>query len=141
MIRYTLTLIGILLTLAGIAQTPSSTPATPPYSDAIEVNGTLYISGQIGRLNGKLVTDSFEAEAHQVMKNVEQVLKKRNLSCDDLVNVTIYLKDMQQYSKLNEIYRTYFTGQKPLPARACVAVADMPLGASIQIAGIALIKK
>lgn len=137
MIRYVLTFFGLLLALVGLGQTAPSTPATPPYSDAVEVNGLLFVSGQIGRLNGKLVTDSFEAEAHQTMKNLEQVLKKRNLSCDDLVNVTIYLKDMQQYAKVNEIYRSYFTGKKPLPARVCVAVTDMPVGASVEIAGVA----
>ena len=141
MIRYTLTLAGLLLALAGVAQTAPPTAATPPYSDAVEASGLLFVSGQIGRANGKLVTESFEAEAHQVMKNVEQILKKRNLSCDDLVNVTIYLKDMKQYATINEIYRTYFTGQKPLPARVCIAVSELPLSANVEIAGIAQIKK
>ncbi len=96
--RILFTLFTCSLALAGYAQTPS----VPPYTDAVEASGLLFVSGQIGRLNGQLVTDSFEAEAHQVMKNVEQILKKRGLTCNELVNVTIYLTDMRNYGKIND---------------------------------------
>ena len=139
--RYTFTFIFCLLASLGYSQTAPATPVTPPYSDAVEANGLLFVSGQIGRLNGQLVTDSFEAEAHQVMKNIEQILKKRGLTCNELVNVTIYLTDMRNYAKVNDVYRTYFTGQKPLPARVCVAVKELPLNATVEIAGTALMKK
>ncbi|OIN56531.1 Rid family detoxifying hydrolase [Arsenicibacter rosenii] len=139
--RILFTLFACSLALAGYAQTSSTPPATPPYTDAVEASGLLFVSGQIGRLNGQLVTDSFEAEAHQVMKNVEQILKKRGLSCNDLVNVTIYLTDMRNYGKINDVYRTYFTGQKPLPARVCVAVKELPFNANVEIAGVAAMAK
>lgn len=119
------------------AQTPA--PA-PPYSDAVDAGGMLYISGQIGRLNGQLVTESFAAEAHQVMKNIGEILRKRMLNHDHLVSVTIYLKDMKNYAAINEVYRTYFRGSR-LPARVCIAVADLPMNANVEIAGVAQISK
>lgn len=119
------------------AQTPA--PA-PPYSDAVEAGGMLYVSGQIGRLNGQLVTESFAAEAHQVMKNVGEILRKRNLTHDALVSVTIYLKDINNYAAVNEVYRTYFRGSR-LPARVCLAVAAIPMNANVEIAGIAQMRK
>lgn len=100
----------------------------------------MYVSGQIGRANGQLVTESFQAEAHQVMKNVGEVLRKRMLTHDDLVSVTIYLKDMKNYAAINEVYRTYFRGSR-LPARVCIAVAELPFNANVEIAGIAEVKK
>ena len=119
------------------AQTPAS---PPPYSDAVDAGGMLYVSGQIGRLNGQLVTESFSAEAHQVMKNVGEILRKRMLTHDNLVSVTIYLKDMKNYAAINEVYRTYFRGSR-LPARVCIAVADLPMNANVEIAGIAQMRK
>jgi 2-iminobutanoate/2-iminopropanoate deaminase len=131
-------LIGLLaITTPMFAQTPAS---APPYSDAVEAGGMLYVSGQIGRLNGQLVTESFEAEAHQVMKNIGEILRKRLLTHDDLVNVTIYLKDMKNYAAINEVYRTYFRGSR-LPARVCIAVAELPMNANVEIAGIAQMKR
>ena len=137
-ILFTLSLIGFMASsIFSEAQTPA--PA-PPYSDAVEAGGVLYVSGQIGRLNGQLVTESFAAEAHQVMKNVGEILRKRMLTHDDLVSVTIYLKDMKNYAVINEVYRTYFRGSR-LPARVCIAVADLPMLANVEIAGIARMKK
>lgn len=125
------------LSFSSMAQTPAP---PPPYSDAVEANGMLYVSGQIGRANGQLVTESFPAEAHQVMKNVGEILRKRMLTHDDLVSVTIYLKDMKNYAAINEVYRTYFRGAR-LPARVCIAVAELPLNANVEIAGIAQMKR
>ncbi len=120
-----------------LAQSPAS---APPYSDAVEAGGVLYVSGQIGRANGQLVTESFAAEAHQVMRNIGEILQKRQLTHDDLVSVTIYLKDMKNYGAMNEVYRTYFRGTR-LPARVCIAVADLPLNANVEISGIAGVKR
>ncbi len=135
---FTLSIIGFMATsISSEAQTPA--PA-PPYSDAVDAGGMLYISGQIGRLNGQLVTESFGAEAHQVMKNIGEILRKRMLNHDHLVSVTIYLKDMKNYAAINEVYRTYFRGSR-LPARVCIAVADLPMNANVEIAGVAQIRK
>ncbi len=137
-VLFTIAITGIMaISTLSEAQTP--TPA-PPYSDAVEAGGMLYVSGQIGRLNGQLVTESFPAEAHQVMKNVGEILRKRMLTHDNLVSVTIYLKDMKNYAATNEVYRTYFRGSR-LPARVCIAVADLPMNANVEIAGIAQMRK
>lgn len=139
--RSVLFTLSILSFMATSTPSEAQTPApAPPYSDAVDAGGMLYVSGQIGRLNGQLVTESFAAEAHQVMKNVGEILRKRMLTHDDLVSVTIYLKDMKNYAAINEVYRTYFRGSR-LPARVCIAVADLPMNANVEIAGIAQMRK
>lgn len=120
-----------------LAQSPA---VAPPYSPAVEANGLLFVSGQIGRLNGTLVTESFEAEAHQVMKNVASILADHALTFDDVVNVTIYLEDMKRYDEVNAVYRRYFKTAR-LPARVCVAVADLPAGAHVELAAVALVRR
>ena len=114
---------------------------TLPFSESIESNGTVYISGQIGidPATSALPTAGFAAEADQVMKNLGAVLGRQGLGYGDLVNVTIYLKSMENYSAANTEYRKYFTGR--FPARVCIAVHDLPLKASIEIAGVAQRKK
>ena len=110
---------------------------TLPFSESIESNGTVYISGQIGvdPATNALPTSGFAAEADQVMKNLGAVLRRQGLDYSDLVNVTIYLKTMENYAVANAEYRKYFSGQ--FPARVCIAVHDLPLKANIEIAGIA----
>jgi len=110
---------------------------TLPFSESIESNGTVYISGQIGvdPATNALLTAGFAAEADQVMKNLGEVLHRQSLDYGDLVNVTIYLKSMENYAVANTEYRKYFTDR--FPARVCIAVHDLPFNASIEIAGIA----
>jgi reactive intermediate/imine deaminase len=108
-----------------------------PFSEAIESNGIVYISGQIGvdPATNALPASGFAAEADQVMKNLGAVLGRQGLGYGDLVNVTIYLKSMENYAAANEEYRKYFSGR--FPARVCIAVHDLPFNASIEIAGVA----
>ena len=108
-----------------------------PFSDAIDSDGTVYISGQIGLdpETKSLSSDGFEAEARQVMQNLGTVLRKQGLGYIDLVNVTIYLKTMENYAVLNAVYRTFFG--EVFPSRVCIAVFDLPLNANVEIAGIA----
>ena len=108
-----------------------------PFSESIESNGVVYISGQIGidPATNALPGSGFSAEADQVMKNLGAVLGRQGLGYSDLVNVTIYLKSMENYAAANAEYRKYFSGK--YPARVCIAVHDLPLKASIEIAGIA----
>jgi len=114
---------------------------TLPFSESIESNGAVYISGQIGvdPATNTLPAAGFAAEADQVMKNLGSVLHRQGLDYGDLVNVTIYLKSMENYSAANTEYRKYFSGR--FPARVCIAVHDLPLNANIEIAGIARRKK
>jgi reactive intermediate/imine deaminase len=108
-----------------------------PFSAAVPVGDALYISGQVGTDPGTntLVTDSFGAEARQVMDNIGKVLRNHNLTYGDLVNVTIYLTDMDHYVETNEVYRKYFA--TTFPARVCIAVKQLPLKANIEISAIA----
>ena len=111
-----------------------------PFSKAIVSKGMLYISGQIGidPTTNSLPSTGFEAEADQVMKNLGEVLNGFGLTHNDLINVTIYLKSMENYSATNTVYIRYFSGN--FPARVCIAVHDLPLNANVEIAAIAEMK-
>jgi reactive intermediate/imine deaminase len=111
-----------------------------PFSKAVASRGMLYISGQIGidPTTNSLPSTSFEAEADQVMKNLGEVLHGFGLTHDNLINVTIYLKSMGNYSATNTVYIRYFNGN--FPARVCIAVHDLPLNANIEVAAIAEMK-
>jgi reactive intermediate/imine deaminase len=108
-----------------------------PFSKARALGDTLYISGQIGmNVSGQFPQDtSFPAETRQVMENIGQLLQEQQLGFDDLVNVTIYLTDMDHYTEANEVYRQYFASV--FPARVCIAVKELPLHARIEISGVA----
>lgn len=108
-----------------------------PYSKVKSAKDFVFLSGQVGinSATGQLVTSNFEAEVHQVMKNIGSLLHEQGLAYSDLVNVTIYLKSMDNYPITNQVYRSYFTGD--FPARVCIAVADLPAKANIEIAGTA----
>ena len=112
-----------------------------PFSKTVSANQFLFVSGQIGMnpTTGNLVVGSFEGEVHQVMKNVESLLKENGLHFGDLVKVTIYLKDMSNYQVTNQVYSSYFTGT--YPARVCIAVSELPGKANIEIAAVALNNK
>jgi 2-iminobutanoate/2-iminopropanoate deaminase len=107
-----------------------------PYTPAIELNGVVYLSGQIA-LNaaGELLNDSIETETTQVMENLGMLLRAAGLTYNDLVKVTIFLSDMAHYGAVNAVYGTYFTGDPP--AREAVAVKGLPRGANVEISGIA----
>lgn len=108
-----------------------------PLSSSLKVGELLFISGQVGTdpVTSELSNASFEAELRQVMENLKSELKEHNLTLDDLVSVTIYLKDMNDYDQLNEVYGTYFKNR--FPTRTCIAVADLPVKATVEISGIA----
>jgi reactive intermediate/imine deaminase len=112
-----------------------------PFSKTYSVGDYTFISGQVGidESTGKLVSDSFEAEANQVMKNIGALLRKEGLDFSDLANVTIYLKNMDNYQLTNQVYSAYFNGK--FPARVCIAVADLPAKANIEIAASAFNRK
>lgn len=120
-----------------MALSNSNQSSPPPYSDCVSVNNFLFISGQVGinRDTGLLVDTGFEDEAIQMMKNIESLLNTENLKFSDLVHVTIYLKNMKNYQPLNKIYATFFLDK--FPARVCIAVADLPLHANLEIAATA----
>jgi 2-iminobutanoate/2-iminopropanoate deaminase len=109
-----------------------------PYSQAIQSNNTLYISGQIAinPATNELVTGSIEDETQQVLKNIGAILKEAGLSYDHVVSNTVFVKDMGMFSRINAIYSLYFNSDVP-PARALVQVSELPKYVNIEISTIA----
>jgi len=107
-----------------------------PYSQAVEAQGFVFCSGQIGidPKTGKLV-EGLESQTKQVFENLKSVLAKSGLSLKHVVKTTVYLADIQDYAKMNEIYAAYFADHRP--ARAAFAVAALPAGALVEIELIA----
>lgn len=110
-----------------------------PYSQAIEIGNTLYLSGQIGidPSTGSLL-QSFEDQAEQALKNIEGVLTEAGYSKKDVVKVIIYLTDMSAFKKFNALYEEFFKDVSPKPARVTVGVKELPLGAYIEIEVVAV---
>ena len=105
-----------------------------PYSPIIESGDFLFLSGQIGKSQdtGELVSGGIQAETRQVMENIKSLLTAGDASFSDVVQAQVYLLDINDYAAMNEVYATYFDGLIP-PARAAVAVAALPGGASVEI--------
>lgn len=118
--------------------TPGAPAPIGPYSPAILIDKTIYVSGQIplNTVNGELVIDSIENATHQVMINILALLKEAEMSADNIVKCSIFLKDLNDFAKVNEIYGSYF-GKTP-PARETVQVAKLPLDVPIEISCIAV---
>ena len=112
-------------------------PKTSPHSQAIIANGFLFTQGSIClTTEGKLLEGTVEEQVHQIMKNLETILKAGGTSFDNVVKSTIYLTDMSLYGKVNEIYGSHFTAQ--YIARETVCVQAFPLGAQVEISMIAI---
>ncbi|GGI58219.1 Rid family detoxifying hydrolase [Winogradskyella haliclonae] len=110
--------------------------ANVPFSDAVETDNLLFLTGQIGKDHkaGNLVEGGIEAETRQVIKNIEDVLKHHNLSLDNVVKCTVILRDINDFKAFNSVYTQYFTKK---PARTTFAAAGLAGGASIEIDVIA----
>ena len=108
-----------------------------PYSQAIESNGTLYISGQIPMdpYSGEIISGDIKEETNQVMKNISAILETANMNMDDVDKCSIFISDMNDFQDINEIYGTYFN-ENP-PARETVEVARLPKDVRIEISAIA----
>lgn len=122
-----------------IIQTTKAPAAIGPYSQAVEVNGTLFISGQvpINPATGKIVEDDITAQTKQVMENIGAILKEAGYSYSNVVKSTCLLANIADFKAMNEVYSTYYT-ENP-PARAAFAVKALPLGALIEIETIAVL--
>lgn len=109
-----------------------------PYSQAILVNDTLYVSGQIplDPHSGNLIVDSIETATHQVMKNIGSLLKEVNLDYSNIVKCSIFLKNMNDFAQMNPVYASYFKDVPP--ARETVQVSKLPLDVNIEISCIAV---
>lgn len=120
-----------------IISTTDVPAAIGPYAQANLINGVLYISGQIplNPQTGELVK-GVDAETHQVMKNLEAVLKAAGMTFSNVVKSTIFLKDMKDFSIVNEIYASYLDPHQ-LPARETVQVSELPKQVNVEISMIA----
>ena len=109
-----------------------------PYNQAIEAGEFIFLSGQIGIDvdTGELMNENIEDETNQVMRNIESVLKASNRNFDNVVKSTIFLKDLNDFSIVNEVYSKYFKN-KISPARETVEVARLPKDANVEISVIA----
>jgi 2-iminobutanoate/2-iminopropanoate deaminase len=117
---------------------PDAPKAIGPYSQAIRAGQLLFLSGQIplDAASGQIVEGDVAAQTRRVMENLGAVLKAAGLSFDAVVRTTIFLTDMNDFSKVNEVYGAYFS--PPAPARATVQVAQLPRGARVEIDAIAI---
>jgi 2-iminobutanoate/2-iminopropanoate deaminase len=119
--------------------TKEAPAAIGPYSQGIIVNNVFYSSGQIPlTAEGEMVNGDVKEQTHQVFKNLQAVLKEAGASLESVVKTTVFIKDMNDFGKVNEIYGEYFHTHKP--ARSCVEVARLPKDALVEIEVIALVK-
>ncbi len=121
-----------------IIQTKNAPAPLGPYNQAILTGSTLYISGQIAiePISGDLISTSIEAETLQVMKNLEAVLQAANLTFNDVVKSSIFIKNMNDFTSINEVYGRFFN-EATAPARETVEVSKLPKNVNIEISMIA----
>lgn len=150
-VYYTLLVLAVLL-ISSCTSTPAENEASPGnrrvitldggpvtgvLSPAIEINNTLYVSGQIGRVpeTGKLAEGGIAAETRQVLENLKRVIEKAGYRMEDVAVCTVLLADISDFAEMNQIYREYFPVDPP--ARKAFAVKDLPAGALVEIDAIA----
>ena len=116
---------------------PELTPPVGPFSQAIEVGGFVFLSGQVAQdpTTGKLVPGGVAAETEQVFSNVAALLRAAGLGFDDVISVRVFLTRIEDYQAVNAIYARHFT--QPFPARTAIGAAALPLGACVEIDMIA----
>ena len=123
-----------------VTSTDKAPAAIGPYSQAIEVNGFLFASGQVP-INpevGDVVAEGIVDQTEQVMKNIGAILEVNGLTYTDVVKTTCFLADMGDFAAFNEVYAKYFTGK---PARSCVAVKTLPKNVLCEVEILAVTKK
>jgi 2-iminobutanoate/2-iminopropanoate deaminase len=116
-----------------IIATSKAPAAIGPYSQAIRIGDFLYTSGQISLdpETMEMITGDIEVETEKVLKNIEAILKDAGLNLNNIIKTTVYLTDLSEFARMNQVYENFFTDTKP--ARACVQVAALPKGAKIEI--------
>lgn len=119
--------------------TANAPAAIGPYSQGIEANGTIYVSGQlpIDPATGEFAEGGIQAQARQSLTNIKNILTARGLTMANVVKVTVLLADISDFAAVNEVYAEFF--QQPYPARSAFAVAALPKAARIEIEAIAAV--
>ena len=118
-------------------QTEQAPAAIGPYSQAIRIGDFLYTSGQIALdpESGMFLSGEIEEETEQTLKNISAILQAGGVNFENVIKTTVYLSDLNDFTRMNQVYEKYFSKNKP--ARACVQVAALPKGARIEIDAIA----
>ena len=118
--------------------TTNAPAAIGPYSQAIEANGTIYVSGQlpINPATGEFAEGDIKDKARQSLTNIKSILAEVGLTMQNVAKVTVLLSDISDFAAVNEVYAEFF--QAPYPARSAFAVAALPKGAPIEIEAIAV---
>ncbi len=116
--------------------TPNAPAAIGPYSQAVELNGTVYVSGQlpINPATGTM-PDGIEAQTRQSLENIGAILKEAGLGFNDIVKTTVFMADLSMFGAMNAVYAEFFPESKP--ARACFQVAALPKAALVEIEAVA----
>ncbi|HJF84195.1 MAG TPA: RidA family protein [Megamonas hypermegale] len=119
-----------------IIQTNSAPAAVGPYSQAVETDNFVFASGQIAfnPATGEMA-EGIEAQAHQALKNAQAVIAASGAKWENVIKTTVFITNIDDFGKVNEIYATYF--KQPYPARSCVEVSKLPKGALIEVEVIA----
>lgn len=118
--------------------TKNAPAAIGPYSQAIEVNGMVYTSGMIpiNPQTGELVNGSVEEQAEQAFTNLKALIEASGSSMDKVVKTVVFIKNMDDFAKINAIYEKYFT--EPYPARSCVEVARLPKDVALEVEAVTI---
>jgi len=121
-----------------VIQTEKAPKAIGPYSQAIQAGPFLFVSGQIpiDPSTGELVGGDIQEQTRRILENIKQILESQRLALPDVVKTTIFLKDMGNFAKVNEIYAAYFPTEAP--ARSTIEVARLPKDAEIEIEAVVL---
>ncbi len=119
-----------------VIQTNNAPAAVGPYSQAIELDNLVFASGQIAinPATGE-IPEGIEAQAHQALKNAKAVIEASGAKWENVVKTTVFITNVDDFGKVNEIYATYF--KQPYPARSCVEISRLPKGALIEVEVIA----
>ena len=121
-----------------VISTTAAPAAIGPYSQAIEANGTVYVSGQlpIDPATGEFAPGGIQAQARQSLTNMRNILAEAALTMQNVVKVTVLLADIADFAAVNEVYAEFFSA--PFPARSAFQVAALPKGAGVEIEAIAV---
>lgn len=121
-----------------VLHTEKAPAAIGPYSQAIEVNGFVFASGQIpiNPATGEMVQDDVKEQTRQALTNASEVMKAAGIDLSHVVKTTVFLADMNDFAAMNEVYATFFSA--PFPARSAVAVKTLPKGALVEVECIAV---
>jgi 2-iminobutanoate/2-iminopropanoate deaminase len=118
---------------SNVIVSPQLAPPVGPFSHAVRADSFIYVSGQVGQhpATGNLVAGGVAAETEQALSNLAAVLQAAGKSFEDVVKAGVFLRSMEDFAAMNSVYARYFS--KPYPARTTIAVAGLPLGASVEI--------